>query len=643
MNSIVVLVGLAITLVTGAPVLAQLLREHPRGLFVLFFAEMWERFSYYGMRGLLVFYLTQQFLFDDKAAAAHYGAYTTLVYLVPLIGGMVADRWLGARKAVAIGALLLVAGHFTMAIEGPPARQWLDWRGHRFAFAAEGRGDAHSAKLVVQGRPYAFSTDKQGAFHIAGLPTAAPLPEVIPQGQFSLPVEGRSGIFTDVLYLALALIITGVGFLKANISALVGKLYDVGDPRRDPGFTLYYYGINLGAFWAAILCGYLGQAYGWKWGFGVAGAGMLAGWVSFVAGRKLLEGKGEPPDPALLRRRVAGPLSLETVIYLAIAPTLAVVWLLVQRNAVVGAALTVGSVASLLYLGLHMARRLTRIERQRLYLAFVLIGGSVVFFTLFAQGGTSLSLFAERNTDLVLTPSPIIFDFLGQAVVLGTRAQLAAAPAGAWWIDTSFAAAQAQSFNAGFILILAPFFAELWRSLGLVGREPPPTIKFGLGLIQVGLGFLIIVWLRHLADAQLRLPLLVLALTYLLHTTGELCLSPVGLSEITKLAPAALVSTLMAIWFLASSWAEYIGAAIARLAGTATAGGQVLDPAAALASALRVFSAIGWAGIASGAVFLAISPLIKGWAHGADDTHAPDAAGLGGTRRLQPKVLRTRR
>ncbi|MHB8530481.1 MAG: peptide MFS transporter [Caulobacteraceae bacterium] len=625
MNSIVVIVGVLVTLATGAPVLIQLLRGHPRGLFVLFFAEMWERFSYYGMRGLLVFYLTQQFLFSENFASAQYGSYATLVYLLPLVGGIVADRYLGARKAVAFGALLLVAGHFTMAIEGPPARQWLEYRDQHYPFLVRGRGDERQATLLVAGHGYDFETTKDGAFQIRGLAPGGALPNVLPKGSYELPVSARGPVFVDLLYLALSLIIVGVGFLKANISSIVGQLYRQGDPRRDPGFTLYYYGINLGAFWAAILCGYLGQTYGWNYGFGLAGVGMLAGYATFMLGRGLLEGKGEPPDPVRLARPVLGPVNLEWMIYAGGLIGLAVVWLLVQHNKVVGAALGIGAFAALIYVGRFMAAECGKIERERLYLAFVLIAGSIVFFTLFEQAATSLNLFAEHNTQLALIHRPERVDILGHEVLLATRAMLPGARPHGLWIDMGFDAAQTQSFNAGFILILAPFFAAGWAWLGRRGRDPNPVFKFGLGLGQVGLGFLVLVWGQGQADAHLRLPLLVLAFTYLLHTTGELCLSPVGLSEITKLSPPVMVSTLMAVWFLSISAAEYIGAIIAALTGARTAGGQVLDPAAALHASLHMFTIIGWVGVGFGAAFVAMAPLIKRWSHGVNDP-IPDPA-----------------
>jgi POT family proton-dependent oligopeptide transporter len=625
MNSIVVIVGVLITLVTGVPVLIQLLKDHPRGLLILFFAEMWERFSYYGMRGLLVFYLTQHFLFEDKLAGAQYGSYTTLVYLLPLIGGVLADRYLGTRKAIAFGALLLVTGHLTMAIEGPPARQILTYQGHQYAFDVSGRAESRHVGLKVGQASYDFGPNPDGGLVIKGLPAGSPLPAVLPKGTYAMSVAGRDPAFVGVLYLALSLIIMGVGFLKANISSIVGQLYPQGDPRRDPGFTLYYYGINLGAFWASILCGYLGQNLGWSYGFGLAGVGMLAGYVAFVLGKPLLQGKGEPPDPAKLAAPMLGPLSRERVIYLCALAGLAGVWLLVQHNQLVGVGLGLGSLAVLGYVGWFMTAKCGKVERERMILALVLIFGAVVFFTLFEQAGTSLNLFADRNTELRLVSHPIAFSVMGLRVFMGDAAMHAAAPgaAHALWIDMGFTAAQTQSFNAGYILLFAPVFAALWAGLGRRGRDPNPVTKFGLGLIQVGLGFLVIVWSLKFADGAYRLPLFVLGLTYLLHTSGELCLSPVGLSEMTKLSPPMLISTVMALWFLSSSAAEYLGGFIAGLAGTETVGGEVLDPARALMTSAKVFWTIGWVGVAAGGVFLAAAPFLKGLAHGVNEPDAP--------------------
>jgi POT family proton-dependent oligopeptide transporter len=614
--NVVVLVGIAVTILTGIPVFLQL-RQHPRGLSVLFFAEMWERFSYYGMRGLLIFYLTEHFLFDDKFAQGQYAAYTTLVYLLPLVGGYLADRYLGSRKAIAFGALLLVAGHFTMAIEGPAADESLGYQGHSYAYRLQGRMDDHTVCLEVGQGCYAVGAAPGGGLAIKGLPAGAPLPQVLPKGSFT-DVKTRSQPFVDVLYLALSLIIMGVGFLKANISSIVGQLYGEGDPRRDPGFTLYYYGINLGAFWASVVCGLVGQTVSWGAGFGLAGIGMLAGYLVFVFNKPRLEGRGEPPDPAALAKPVAGPLSLEWVIYLGALVGIGAVWLLVRQYALMGWLLLAGWAAALSYLGWEMARG-GKVVRERLMLAVILVFGSMIFFALAEQAGSSLNQFAERNTLL---------------------------PNKGFWTITP---AQTQSFNAGFILIFAPALSYVWARLGRVGRDPNPLVKFGLGLVQIGLGFLVLVWGATQPDPAYRTPLFFLAFSYLLQTTGELFLSPVGLSEMTKLAPARMISTLMAIWFLGASASQWLAGLIARTTASETVGGQVLDPAKALATYSHTFLIIGLWGAGVGVVFLALSPWLKGWAHGVDDPagHSqpePIAPTLDGERQaVNPAAIRADR
>jgi POT family proton-dependent oligopeptide transporter len=605
----IVIVGVLITLATGIPVLVQMLRNHPRGLIILFFAEMWERFSYYGMRGILIFYLTQQLLFDDAVAGAQYGSYTSLVYLLPLVGGIVADRYLGTRKAVAFGALLLVAGHLTMAYEGRPAQQTLTYAGQTFPVAAEGRMETRQVRLMIGGAPYEFGPAEGGGLQIKGLPADAPLPAVLPEGSYTMAkTTDRTGV--NAFYLAISLIIMGVGFLKPNISTIVGQLYPQGDPRRDSGFTLYYYGINLGAFWASVLCGALGQTVGWWAGFGLAGIGMALGFVVFVLGKPLLQGKGEPPNPEKLKAPFVGRISREWVIYALGVLGVVPVWFLVQRNDIVGVGLLASTALALAFIAWFLVVKCTKVERERMMLAMVLIFGSVVFFTLFEQAGTSLNLFAARNVEL-----------------------------------GDISAAQTQSFNAGFILIFAPIFAALWAWLGQRGRDPNPTLKFGLALLQVGLGFLVVVWGAGLAGADYRVPLMLLALLYLLHTTGELFLSPVGLSEITKLSVASVVSFMMAVWFLASSIAQFVGGIIAGMAGTETVGGQVLDPAGALAASIRVFNLLGWWGIGFGVAFVILSFFIKHWAHGVNDPAAaqpePIAPTLDGERQaVSPAAIR---
>jgi POT family proton-dependent oligopeptide transporter len=587
---IVFVAGIIVTLVTAVPVLLQL-RAHPPGLRILFFAEMWERFSYYGMRGLLIFFLTQHFLLDDKIANGQYAAYTSLVYLTPLIGGFLADRFLGARKAVAFGALLLVLGHTTMAFEGRPATQILTYHAQTYEFQVTGRTDSREVKLLVAGQPYAYGPAADGGLDIKGLPAGAPLPAHLVKGDYQLSVQQQDPFFKNVLYVALALIIMGVGFLKANISSIVGQLYPQGDPRRDPGFTLYYFGINLGSFWAAIACGWLGQKIGWWAGFGAAGVGMALGWLVFVFGKPLLEGKGEPPNPVALAKSVLGPLNGEWTIYLLGLLGVGAVFVVVQSFAIVGWLLGAGAIATLGYLIWFMVAKCEKAERERLMLALVLILGSVVFWALYEQGGSSLNQFAERNVDLHL------------------------------WAGQSMTPAQTQSFQASWILIFAPAIAALWAWLGQRGRDPNPLLKFSIGLLLVGASYFVIVFAAGFAGPTFKVSLLMLALAYLAQTTGELCLSPVGLSQMTKLAPPALISTLMATWFLGTSGAQWLAGKIAQATASETIGGQVLDAGKALATYVHVFTLIGALGLGAGVVMLILSPFLKHWAHGASDTH----------------------
>ncbi|MDE2488303.1 MAG: oligopeptide:H+ symporter [Alphaproteobacteria bacterium] len=611
---IVFVAGVVVSLATAVPVLLQL-RQHPRGLTILFFAEMWERFSFYGMRGLLIFFLTQHFLMNDTIANGQYGAYTALVYLTPLIGGFLADRYLGSRKAVAFGALLLVLGHTTMAFEGKPALQVLTYQGARYDFQVTGRADNRDVKLLVGGKPYAYAAAADGGLDIKGLPPAAPLPAHLSKGDYQLSVADPNPGYRNVLYLALALIIMGVGFLKANISSIVGQLYPQGDPRRDPGFTLYYFGINLGSFWAAIACGWLGEKIGWWAGFGSAGLGMALGWLVFVLGKPLLEGKGEPPDPGALKKPVLGPLNGEWSIYLLGFVGVALVFLVVQSYAIVGWLLGAGALATLGYLGWYMAARCSKVERERLMLAVVLILGSVVFWALYEQGGSSLNQFAERNVDLRL------------------------------WGGQSMTPAQTQSFQASWILIFAPVFSALWAWLGRRGRDPNPMLKFALGLLFIGGSYFVIVGAAGFAGPDFKVGLLWLALAYLAQTTGELCLSPVGLSEMTKLAPPALISTLMATWFLGTSGAEWLAAKIAQLTAADSIAGQVLDPGKALATYVHVFTMIGAWGLAAGALFVALSPFLKRWTHEAPAQQPePTAPVMDGERQaVNPQAVRADR
>jgi POT family proton-dependent oligopeptide transporter len=600
MWDIVVAGGLVVTALTIIPVFWQL-RQHPRGLHILFFAEMWERFSYYGMRGILIFYMTQHFLFNDERAQGQYGAYTSLVYLMPLIGGFLADRYLGNRKAIAFGALLLVGGHLMMAVEQAPATQTLTYQGQTYEFAAEGRQDRRQTWLVVDGQRYEYGPAGGGGIAIQGLPAGASLPSVLPEGDYSLGVEnsaqpffGTGLTYLDIFYLALALIIMGVGFLKANISSIVGQLYTQDDPRRDAGFTLYYFGINLGAFWASILCAGMGATYGWWAGFGLAGIGMLLGFLVFTQRRLLFflpgppqlpDDVGAPPEPETLRKPLLGPINREWLIYILGFAGVGVAWWLVSREQVVNWLLLGAAVLVVAFFIVYMIRKCTAVESQRLILALILIATSTVFWTLFELAGTALNQFAERNTQL---PNDGFF---------------------------SVSAGQTQSFNAGFILIFAPIFAAIWAFLERRKADPNDALKFALALVQVGGGFLVLVLGANFADESYRVPLVFLVLLYLLHTTGELCLSPVGLSAMTKLAPAAIVSTVMATWFLSSAGAQALGAQIAKLTAAETVGGQVLDPEAALRTYVEVFQMLGWGAIGLGIVLGIASIWLRKLAH----------------------------
>ncbi len=551
---------------------------HPRGLVTLFFTEMWERFSFYGMRALLVIYLTQHFLFSDDKAQGLYGAYAALVYLIPVIGGVLADRFLGSRKAVTIGAVFLVLGHFGMAFEGRGSVQEITIAGQTYDVVSEGRGDARALFLESNGQQFPVDFTAEG---MTVDPTSG-LPNFTATADYSLStrpdVANIAGIeipFEQILYLSLALIIIGVGFLKANISTTVGSLYGENDPRRDGGFTIFYMGINLGAFLATLICGYLGQTYGWAYGFGAAGVGMTLGLIQYLMGQKHLKGKADPPKP--LSAGFEGMFWILGLV--AVIPA----WLLVQQTELMEQALPI-LVPTLFALVFGFAIvGFKGVERTKMLAALILVFFSVVFWMLFEQAGSSLSLFAERNTDLTVMPG------------------------------VTMTAAQTQSFNAGFIVLLALPFSAMWIWLAKRKLEPSTPVKFALGLIQVGLGFFVLVFGAKFAGPDFQVPLIWLALLYLLHTTGELFLSPVGLSMITKLSPARVVGLMMGVWFLSSSLAHILAAIIAQRTSSETVAGQVVDLGGQLNTYVSEFQQVGLWGIGAGVILLLASPLLKKW------------------------------
>ena len=494
---------------------------HPKGLAILFFAEMWERFSYYGMRALLIFYLTKHWLFSDEESGVIYGAYTALVFVTPVLGGYVADRYLGQRKAVVFGAVLLTFGHLLMAVEG---------------------------------------------------------------------TGGQSSGALYVFWLALAFIIVGSGFLKANISVIVGQLYPRTDVRRDGAYTIFYMGINVGAAAGALVCGYLGETFGWSWGFGAAGVGMLLGLIVFVRGKPLLHGRGEPSEPARLDDRVAG-VRFEWLLYLIGLAGVLVCWFLIQHRALVGILLGVAGAILVGWVAYTAVAKLPREDRDRIFAALVLIFGSILFWALFEQAGSSLSLLTDRMVDRKL-------------------------------FGTEIAASMFQSINAVYIVLLAPLFATLWTWLGRHGREPSTPVKFGLGIVQLGAGFLILVVGARSGAAGGLIPVAFIFLIYLLHTTGELCLSPVGLSAMNRLAPAHLASIIMGTWFFASATGNFVAGLIAGATGSGSleTGSADLVPGspeaiAYLSTVTSVYTTIGWTAVGVGIAFVAISPLVRRLMH----------------------------
>lgn len=557
---------------------------HPRGLVILFLTEMWERFSYYGMRGLLVVYLTQHFLFSDEKSSLLYGAYTALVYVMTIIGGSLADRYLGARKAVTFGAILLTLGHFGMTFEGSGSKQILSYNESQYQIALDGRGgDAKQQIITDSGKSYVTFTETD---MVIAEPEVVDLPEVISRDDFSMSVETEEG-YLNMLYLSLALLIAGVGFLKANISTIVGSLYGFGDARRDSGFTIFYMGINMGAFLASIFCGYLGIVHGWKYGFGLAGIGMLIGLLVFLSCQSWLEGKAEPPSMEKLKEKVFLFINVEWMCYLVGFAIIAVSMFLVMNEELVGGILgPIGIVMMLGMIGYSMLQ-LQGDERSRMLAAIYFILAQIPFWALFEQAGSSLNLLTARLVDREIfgwsVPGPVF-----------------------------------QSLNAGYIFMFAPLVAWLWIWLAKRNLNPSTPIKFALGVALAGLGFLALVGgMKGSGEVGLT-PVIFIFLIYWIHTMGELMVSPVGLSAVTKLAPARIVGMTMGAWFLYSGLSNFLAGIIARTTGAETIGGQMTNVAAAKAGYIDVYSQVGYIAIGISVLMLLISPVITKMMHGAD-------------------------
>jgi proton-dependent oligopeptide transporter, POT family len=473
---------------------------HPRGLSTLFFTEMWERFSYYGMRALLILFMTAPATagglgFDTGVAGAVYGLYTSMVYMTSLPGGWVADRLIGQRRAVLVGGIVIACGHFSMA----------------------------------------FSS-------------------------------------LTTFYLGLALIVVGTGLLKGNAAVIVGALYGPRDQRRDAGFSIYYMGINLGAFVAPLVCGYLGQRVNWHIGFGAAGVGMVVGVIQYVAGAKYLGDAGLRPAPAespaaaaRLRTRALAGGAVALLVLVVFALGMYTGALPISAKQVADGAGYLLLITVVAFFGwLFFAGTWTPGERKRLYAIGVLFVASAIFWSEFEQAGSTLNLFGDRAT---------------RTSALG------------WEFPSSYF----QSLQPLFIITFAPVFAWVWMRLGR--REPSSPAKFGVGLLFVGAGFALLVVAAGLSANGVKVAPWWLVVTYLLHTFGELSLSPVGLSATTKLAPARVAGLMMGVFYLAISVGNFIGGRLASLYGS-----MPLP---------NLFGAIAAVGVAAGLVMFALTPPIK--------------------------------
>lgn len=494
-------------------------KGHPQGLYTLFFSEMWERFCYYGMRVLLTLYLVKSLMKGDAEASLIYGAYTALIYAAPVLGGRMADKYLGYRYAILLGSVLMAIGEFLIL------------------------GGTETAMLIGMGA-----------------------------------------------------LIVGNGYFKANISTIVGKLYEDGDPRRDSGFTIFYIGINIGALLATTVVAYVGETYGFDKGFGLAGIGMLLGLVIFWTGR---HNYAAAPglDITEAGREVKFGLPLYQVISIASLLLIPLCFVLIQNNTFeVGSGedawnfplMTVLLVSLFVYVAgslIAAGRKEGPIWRDRMVALVIFMIINVVFWACFEQAGTSLTLFADRNVSR---------DILG------------------WTMPASMT----QFFNPAFIIIFGSIFSMMWVKLDKIGRNPSIPIKFALGILQLGLGFLITLVGLQFANEEAMVPLLTLVFLYMLHTTGELFLSPIGLSMVTKLSPKSMAGTAMGGWFLSFAMANYAGGAIATLTGGHGESGAELTNAEGLSTYIDVFSTIGLVLVGFAVLIVLLSKPLNKLMHG---------------------------
>ncbi|MBT3173854.1 MAG: peptide MFS transporter [Lentimicrobiaceae bacterium] len=494
-------------------------KGHPRGLMTLFFSEMWERFCYYGMRVLLTLYLVKSLLMGDAEASLMYGAYTALIYAAPVLGGKLADKYLGYRYAILLGAVLMAIGEF-----------------------------------LILGGNQAF------------------------------------------LLIGMGALIVGNGYFKANISTIVGKLYKDDDPRRDSGFTIFYIGINIGALLATTVVAYVGETYGFKYGFGLAGLGMLAGLIIFYTGRaQYAAAPGLDFREAGLTIKwgmktyqliTLGSLLLIPLCYILILNNTFEIY--VGGNGFTFPLMTVLLIGLFIYVAMSLIKAgvaVSKTYRDRMVALVIFMVINIIFWACFEQAGTSLTLFADRNVD---------------REIFG-------------WI---MPASMTQFFNPFFIVIFGSIFSIMWVKLDKIGKNPSIPMKFSLGIFQLGLGFLVTLLGLEFVDSNYMVPLLTLVFLYMLHTSGELFISPIGLSMVTKLAPKNISGTAMGGWFLSFAIANYAGGLIATLTGGHGGGEGEATAASGLIQYTDVFSTIGFVLIAFAVLIAFLAKPLNKLMHG---------------------------
>jgi POT family proton-dependent oligopeptide transporter len=482
---------------------------HPKGLMTLFFSEMWERFCYYGMRVLLTLYLVKSLMKGDAEAALIYGAYTGLVYAAPILGGRLADKFLGYRYAVILGGLMMALGEF----------------------------------LILGGTEH-------------------------------------------TLLIGMGALIIGNGYFKANISTIVGKLYKDGDPRRDSGFTIFYIGINLGALGATTIVAWVGETFGFEYGFGLAGIGMLLGIIIFFVNRESYSRAPGVDITEAGRKKFFGPFNMVHAITIGSFGLIPLCYVLVQENHLLDYILTSLFLVIVAYM-IVQGNKEGVVWRDRMIALGIMMVINIAFWACFEQAGTSLTLFADRNVDRE------IFGWL-------------------------MPASMTQFFNPAFIIIFGSLFSVMWIKLSKIGKNPSIPMKFALGILQLGLGFLLTLVGLEFVNESSQVPLLTLVFLYMLHTTGELFLSPIGLSMVTKLSPKNIAGTAMGAWFLSFAMANYVGGKIATLTGGHGGDGEALSAAEGLEKYTTVFSNIGFVLLGIAVVIALFNKPLKKLMHGVE-------------------------